>query len=178
MSEISQVPTPEEIRKESDPGRRAVMEAIVRIIEERPIVVARGKRTFTHLALEAGVSRHVLYQKYPDLRDWFEYLRDHASKPSAVEEQLASDLEDLRAKLQMSEELASKHFEAMHQWKGLAELLIRAVNVLEAEKRDAELRAERLQVRLDRFTDTRDSSASAVVIPMPSVLADDGESRN
>ena len=152
------LPTNAEIKAEPDPTRRAVMSAIQRLMLGHPKVVAPGDLSISSLAREAGVSRNELYRKCLDLRDRFEFVRDRSTTRSVVEEELAAKLEKSRTQ----RELLQRRYELMRaesaNWKGLVELLERAINVLQQELRREQIQNERLSRRLAEQPEVEDIS--------------------
>lgn len=75
-------PTDEEITREKDPVRKAILSAMQRILSGQPKHVRPGKTTISALATESETGRHHLYQTHPDLRERFEYLLALADQPT------------------------------------------------------------------------------------------------
>ena len=93
---ITAKPTIEEISSEKDLIRKAILNAMLRIIEGRPLHATVGAFTVKALAAEAQIDRSVLYQKHPDLKDRFIYLRDHLHEPSRAEVAVTDKLNSAR----------------------------------------------------------------------------------
>lgn len=142
------IPSNAELAAEADPVRRAVLEAIQRLLLGQPRHVRPGACSISDLAREADVARHHLYQTYSDLRARFEYLRDRAQTPTQVETALNEALVKAKQEIMRLEQLQTRTRAESLNWKGLCELLQRAVNVLQEELRQEQLKADRLGRRL------------------------------
>ena len=75
-------PTDEEITREKDPVRKAILSAMQRILSGQPKHVRPGATSISALAAEGETGRHHLYIRHSDLRERFEYLRALAPKPT------------------------------------------------------------------------------------------------
>jgi AcrR family transcriptional regulator len=157
-------PSNQEIRAERDGQRKAILAAMQRILNGTPQCVPVGATTFSHLAREAQVGRHVLYQLHPDLKDRFAHLRDGASKVSETERTLKGRVEDLEAELARSRSQLEQHREEAANWKGLSEVLTRALAVLQREADQERVRADRLARRLERQSAT---ATAPQIVSMP-----------
>lgn len=143
------VPTLTEIRKESDPVRKAILEAMLRISEERPLNVPVGAHSVVALAEEAQVKRHWLNQRHKDLRDRWLFIKDnYLEPPEPVDEderhaELLQEIEQLQARLQSV-------IEERDKWKASAQLFLRAMNVQEVDLASKSQTIDRLTRRLER----------------------------
>lgn len=129
---MSHVPTLDEIRHEPDPVRKAVLEAMLRIIEERPLHVALGSVSVVALADEAQVKRHWLNQRHKDLRERFQFIaQNYIDPPQPVheDERVAALEQQIR---DLKESLASVT-EERNNWKASAKIFVRAMNVQEVD---------------------------------------------
>ena len=150
MSDASEIPTDAEVAGEHDRTRRAILAAMQRMLSGCPIRVDPGSLSVVQLAVEAGIGRHHLYRRDPDLRVRFERLageveridRPHASR---------QELDDVRAEVERLESLQRRTRDEALQWRGVAELLQRAVNVLQEDLRAERVRYERLEKRCARL---------------------------
>ncbi|WP_157437802.1 DUF5930 domain-containing protein [Actinoplanes subtropicus] len=118
----------------------------------QPKSVPVGSLTVKDLAAEAQIGRFHLYQKHPDLRDRFEFLRDRANRPSEKEAQLGARIEEFKAEIDRLRKSLSETALERDNWKALAEMAVRATAVLQEETVQAQRRAERLARRLERAT--------------------------
>lgn len=163
MTELSGIPTDAEIAREPDDRRRAILGAMQRILVGTPHTVRPGSDSVLQLAVEAGVGRHQLYRRDPDLRLRFERLKANAHQPTDSVRQLQTRLDDAHAEIRRLSALQARTRSEGLQWKGLVEVLRRAINVLQEELRNEQIRSSRLQKRLDR---TSDPSKDAAVVPI------------
>lgn len=94
---MDHIPTQADIQAEPDPDRRAIMSAMVRLLNDRPLnpKVPIGSLSTKNLALEAKVHRPYLYddKMYSDLRETFEFLRDRRHEPTSTELELQAKLD-------------------------------------------------------------------------------------
>lgn len=142
------MPSNKELTAETDPVRRAILGAIQRLLLGQPRHVRPGASSLSDLAREAEVARHHLYQTHPDLKARFEYLRDRAQTPTQVEAALNEALAKAKREITYLDQLQMRTRTESLNWKGLCEILQRAVNVLQEELRQEQLKAERLSRRL------------------------------
>lgn len=149
MNDRAAAPSNAEIAGESDPIRRALLAAMQRIVLGHPKLVPPGTTSISHLAQEAGVGRHHLYQTHPDLKDRYEYIRDHAVTFSEQEVKLQAALSRAEADIVHFRELHSRSFAHAEHWKATAETLSRVINVLQEELRQEQLRSNRLGRKLE-----------------------------
>nr|WP_157497868.1 hypothetical protein [Leifsonia sp. Leaf325] len=157
------IPSNDEIQGEVDPIRRALLAGMQRMLLGQPRTPAGGALNVKTLAIESGVPRHHLYQTHPDLRDRFEFLRDHSSMPSATEATLQEQLARMKTEL---EELRNRHRESLDElrnWKALAETFGRAINVLQEELRREQIKSGRLAKKVANF-ETQNHPAPVVHI--------------
>ncbi len=147
MNEHPQIPSNRELGDEKDPSRRALLAAMQRMLLGHPKHVQVGALSISDLAKEAQVGRHELYQRSPDLRDRFVYLRDRAHSPSAAEVKLERELLELRTEIIGLRQLQARTHERAENWKGLCETLQRGINVLQEELRQEQLTSRRLARR-------------------------------
>ena len=157
---ITAKPTIEEISSEKDLIRKAILNAMLRIIEGRPLHATVGAFTAKALAAEAQIDRSVLYQKHPDLKDRFIYLRDHLHEPSRAEVAVTDKLNSARDQIEHLERRVRETTAERDDWKRAAESLARALNVREREiaQRDREL--GRLRDKLAKMPDSHDELAA------------------
>jgi chromosome segregation ATPase len=153
-----------EIAREIDPVRREILAAIQRILLGQPKQVAAGSYTISDLAVEAQMGRHHLYQKYHDLKDRFEYLRDKADQPSKRELQLQQALNKKMSEVKGLRTAKQDARRAAEDWKALTELLARAINVLQEELHQEQLKSERLTRRLQTLEHRAGHSSPVVLI--------------
>ncbi|CAH0123855.1 hypothetical protein SRABI98_00043 [Microbacterium sp. Bi98] len=140
-------PTAREVQDEPDAVRSAILAAMRRISLHQPIRVSVGATTVRDLAVEAAVGRHHLYQSHPDLRDRFKALIEGEAGISYDE---AMDrLTRVKKELAQSRELQQKTRDEVRRWKATTEVLQRAVNVLQEELRQEQLKNARLTRRVD-----------------------------
>lgn len=143
------IPTLTEIRDESDPVRKAVLEAMLRISEDRPLHVPVGANSVVALAEEAQVKRHWLNQRHKDLRDRWLFIKDNYLEPPEPADEdehhaeLLQEIAALKARLEAVTEERDK-------WKASAQLFLRAMNVQEVDIASKAQTIERLTRRLDR----------------------------
>ena len=148
MNERLAMPTKDEIAAESDTVRRSILEAMRRILTGQPLRIRPGAASISQLALEAGVGRHHLYQRYPDLRARYERLRDGVDQRTSHEIELQRRLDKGQAEIRRLTELQARTWSDAQQWKGLVDTLQRAINVLQEELRSEQIRSQRLERRL------------------------------
>ena len=118
--------------------------------------------SISDLAREAQLGRHVLYRA-TDLKYRFAYLRDKAHQPTASEVQLHDQIAKLKSEATSLRELQSRTHERAKNWKALCTTLERAINVLQEELRQEQIKSERLTRRLHNL---KEESGSAPVIPL------------
>ncbi|MFC8408739.1 hypothetical protein [Arthrobacter sp. NPDC057259] len=159
-----ELPSNMEIGQERDPMRRSILVAMQRILSGHPKHVPLGANSVTHLAKEANVGRHHLYQRHPDLRHRFEYLRDRSDQPTEAETELGTALDRAKSELSRLRDLQSKTRQEAADWKALTELLARAINTLQDELHQEQIKAERLARRLQKLDDQLGSSAQVVLL--------------
>ncbi|MEO8220380.1 MAG: hypothetical protein ABI563_06310 [Specibacter sp.] len=162
MNKPAAIPNNAEIENEDDSSRRAILAAMQRILLGQPKWVPVGATSISDLAREAQVGRHVLYRA-TDLKDRFTYLRDTAHQPTAPEQQLHEQIVKLKSEATSLRELQSRTHERAENWKALCTTLERAINVLQEELRQEQIKTERLARRLDNL---KEKTGSAPVIPL------------
>ncbi len=145
---MSQVPTLEEVRAEPDQVRKAILEAILRVVEERPLHIEVGDYSVVGLADEAGVKRHWFNQRHKDLRERYQFIRDHFLDPPPPVDEDARIEELLRRISVLEARLAEAAVERDH-WKTSAELFVRAMNVQEVDLATRDTTIARLKRRLE-----------------------------
>src|SRR4051812_24911332 len=96
MTELPSIPTDDEIAREPDAVRRAILSAMQRILAGSPRTVRPGSDSVLQLAVEAGVGRHHLYRRDPDLRLRFERLKASLDRPTDEEARLRTRLDDAK----------------------------------------------------------------------------------
>jgi chromosome segregation ATPase len=170
MATAPEIPTNTEIAAEKDVVRRAILSAIQRILLGQPKSVPTGATSISHLALEANVGRHNLYQSHSDLRDRYEYLRDSAHKPTFQESRLQSELDAAKAEIKRLIELQSRTVRRAENWQALTETLERAVNVLQEEFRLEQLKSRRLRMKLEQSSDV-EATVTKILIRKPNGLS-------
>jgi chromosome segregation ATPase len=156
-------PSNSEIEREKDPIRKEILAAMQRILLGHPKYVPPGANSVSNLAKEAKVARHNLYQGHSDLRDRYEYLRDRADQPTEREAEIRRVLETTKAEITKIRDLQSRTRREADDWKALSELLARAINTLQEEIHQQQIRAERLARRLRRV-EKQAGQASTVVM--------------
>lgn len=143
------IPTLTEISEETDPVRKAILEAMLRIIEERPLQVQVGAHSVVALAQEAQIKRHWLTQRHTDLKDRFIFIKNnYLEPPTPVDED-----ERQAALLQQISELETRLaavIEERNKWKASAQLFIRSMNVQEVDLAAKAQTIERLTRRLEK----------------------------
>lgn len=140
-------PTAQEVQAEPDEMRKAILAAMRRILLHQPVMVSIGATSVKDLALEAGVSRHHLYQSHPDLRDLFQAL---VQGEAGINYDEAMDrLTRAKAELNRLRALQQRTRDEARRWKATTEVLQRAVNVLQEELRREQLKNARLMRRVD-----------------------------
>lgn len=164
MSKPAAIPDNAEIENEGDWSRRSILAAMQRILLDQPKWVPVGATSISDLAREARVGRHVLYRSL-DLKDRFAYLRDRAHQPTAPELQLQEQMTKLKSELTSLRQLQSRTHDRAESWKALCTTLERAINVLQEEIRQDQIRSERLARRLSDLNPDS-GSRSAPVIPL------------
>ena len=117
MNASPELPGNAEIAREKDPTRRAIIAAIQRILLGQPKHIPPGAISISHLAQEAQVGRHHLYQSHPDLKDRYEYLRDRSRQPTEKELGLRHELDEAKAKITQLRDLQARTHERSQNWK-------------------------------------------------------------
>lgn len=158
-----QAPSNAEIEREKDPVRKDILSAMQRIHLGHPKRVPLGAKSISHLAKEAGIGRHYLYQSHSDLKDRHEYLRDRADQPTEKEAKLQSRADRYRSEIAELRDLQGRTRQEATDWKALTELLARVINTLQEELHQEQIRSERLARRL-RKVDEQMGQPSAVVV--------------
>jgi chromosome segregation ATPase len=162
MNFTASIPSNDEIHRESNPIRKAILSAIQRILLGHPKKSPLGASSISDLAREADIGRHYLYQE-SDLKERFEFLRDNSQQVSATETRLLAEVSKLKDEVKRLTELQSRTYKASGDWKELTYTLERALNVLQEELRQEQIKSERLSLRLH---DRADRAAAASVIPI------------
>lgn len=147
----SVAPSNTEIDGESDPTRKKILGAMQRILGGYPKHVPPTATSVAQLAKEAGVGRHNLYQAHADLRERFEYLRDKAQQPTEKEAELRELLDRAKTEIVRLQSLQSDASKSARNWKGLSELLARAINSLQEELHKEQIKARRLAKRIEKL---------------------------
>lgn len=148
---MSDLPTRKEIQSEGDPTRKAILEAIVRVVEERPLRAQPGDMSILALSKEADVKRHWLNGRHKDLRDRFVFLRDRADDLTALEVSLTAQLAAMREEVAEAKQRVRDLTEERDHWKSAAEVFLRAMNVQEREIDKHQVENTRLSRELDRL---------------------------
>lgn len=156
-------PSNAEIQGEKDPIRRDILAAMQRILLGCPRHVPPGSTSVSHLAQEAQIGRHHLYQSHPDLRDRYSYLCDRADRPTEKEAALRAALDRTKTELTRMRELQTRTRQQASDWRALTEVLARAINVLQEELHQEQIKAERLADRLGRI-EKQPAPSSPVVL--------------
>ena len=162
---IGATPSAVEIAAESDPKRKAVLGAISRIVEQRPLHIEIGDVTKKALAIEAGVSRQSLYERHADLWERFEFLRESALQVTPRERELEQELEVARADLATLRRQKDEATETAKLARQMADVFARTIAVLQEENRAAMEEVARLSRKAGQSPDLNDD---ATVIVMPS----------
>lgn len=157
-------PSNAEIEREQDPTRKAILAAIQRLLLGQPKHVPPGAGSLSVLAREAKVGRHHLYQGHMDLRDRYEYLRDRADAPTEKEADLQRLLDRSKSEVVRILRLQAKTKSEADNWKALSELMARAVNVLQEELHEEQIRAGRLAKRLRKLQEEVEQAPSVVLM--------------
>lgn len=126
--------------------RREIMSAMRRMLSGSPLRVPAGALTVRHLAVEAEVGRHHLYQSCDDLRERFQLLSeghqgDDVDAAREKAERAGAELARVRA-------LHKRTSQEKRMWKDTCEVLQRAINVLQEELRQEQLKSARLARKL------------------------------
>jgi hypothetical protein len=144
------LPTLTEISEETDPVRKAILEAMLRIIEERPLQIPVGAISVVALAKEAQIKRHWLTQRHTDLKERFIFIKNnYLEPPNPVDED-----ERQAALLQQISELEARLaavIDERNKWKASAQLFIRSMNVQEVDLAAKSQTIERLTRRLEKL---------------------------
>lgn len=159
----SEPPSNAEIIGEKNQARAKILSAMQRILLGHPRVVQPGSTSISHLAEEAGIGRHHLYQGSADLRHRFEYLRDRHIQPTEKELNLQASLDQSTSEVGRLRVLQSKTRREAEDWKALTELLARAINTLQEELHQEQIKATRLTRRIRRLEEKYD-------VPSPVIL--------
>ena len=162
-SDLPSIPTDSEIAGERDNVRHAVLAAMQRILTGNPRVVPPGSDSILQLAAEAGIGRHQLYRSAADLRLRFERIKDASNRQTDGETLLQRRLDDAKEEVRRLALLQAQTRREGEQWKGLVELLHRAINVLQEELRTEQIRAGRLEKRLQQEAER---NPGAPVVPI------------
>jgi hypothetical protein len=165
--DLPSIPTDGEIAQEPDEVRRAILSAMQRILTGTPRKVRPGSDSVLQLAVEAGVGRHHLYRRDPDLRLRFERVRDASERRTDPEMRIQIRLDDAQEEIRRLTALQSKTRAEALQWKGLVDLLQRAINVLQEELRSEQIKSGRLQKRLERASDVNLEASVVPIRPRP-----------
>lgn len=144
---ISARPTNAEIRQEQDPTRRAILAAMIRLLDSMPTRVPAGALTVRHLAAEANVGRHHLYQSCRDLRDRFQALS--AGHTGIDVEEAREKVARAQSQVARLKALQKRTYDEMRMWKATCGVFERAINVLQEELRQEQLKSERLKRKVD-----------------------------
>lgn len=146
---MTHIPTLEEIRSEPDPTRKAILEAMLRIAEGRPLHVPIGANAIVALADEAQVKRHWLNGKHIDLRKRFKYIADNILQAPPDPPDDNQRVAQLNARIEELEALLQAAIEERNHWKTSAEIFIRAMNVQEVDLARRDKTITRLQRKLE-----------------------------
>lgn len=164
-------PSKAEIDRESDPRRRKILAAMQQLLLGQPKHVQPGATSISDLANEAQVGRHHLYQQHSDLRSRYEYLRDRSHEPTQKEIDLQDALVRRQAEIANLKDLQSKTRQEASDWKGLAEVLARVVNVQQEELHQEQSKTQRLTRRL-RQLQQQEKRESPVILLHKRKIAD------
>jgi len=165
LSGLGSAPSPAEIFAEADPKRKAVLAAMTRILEKRPLHVAVGDTTRKALAAEAGVSRQSLYERHADLWDRFDSLRQSTRPAAAGMAELEQALEDARSKLATLRRQKDEAAEAARQARQMADVFARTIAVLQEENRLANEEIARLSRQGAILAAPSTEGATIIVMP-------------
>lgn len=165
MTQPASPPSNDEIDAETDAVRRSLLAGIQRMLLGQPQRVPVAALSISNLATEANVARHHLYQGHRDLRERFEFLRERAGEPTAAENELRRALETALADTARLRQLQHRTHEQAEHWKALSQVFQRAINVLQEELRQEQVRSERLARRLQ--ASTGEASGAIVLLRTP-----------
>lgn len=157
-------PSNSEIEREKDSTRREILAAMQRILLGHPKYVPPGANSVSHLAQEAKLGRHHLYQKHPDLRYRYEYLRERRGQPTEKETELQLLLDRTKSEIKKIRGLQSRTRQEANDWKALTELLARAINTLQEGLHQEQIKAGRLARRLGKLEDQEGHSSTVVLL--------------
>jgi AcrR family transcriptional regulator len=153
-----------EIERERDSTRREILAAMQRILLGHPKYVPPGATSVSQLAKEAKLGRHHLYQKHPDLRYRYEYLRDRRGQPTERETELQLLLDRTKSEIVEMRGLQSRTRQEANDWKALSELLARAINTLQEGLHQEQVKAGRLARRLGKLEGQEGQSSTVVLL--------------
>lgn len=157
---MTAVPTLLEIDEEPDSVRKAILGAMMRIAQGRPLRVPVEARSVVALATEAEVKRYYLTHKNSDLRDRYNYIAKHVLAAPAPVPDADERVEKLKLTVdQVSSRLDDVRAERDH-WEQTAKLFIRAMNVQEVQLAERDLTIRRLQKQLDDLASGQDELAA------------------
>jgi hypothetical protein len=145
-------PSADDVRQEDNPTRKAVLAAIIRMLDGRPTVVPPGRLSVAALAREAGIDRAKLTTGA---------VRDLGSRFSAIVEAQSSVWtqheialnEELGRVRAQHKKLQKRHAELQtdrDKWKAAATSFARAVQVLKIENTNQSTRINALERRMNR----------------------------
>lgn len=161
------VPTVVEIAAESDPRRAAVLAAISRVIERRPLTIPVGDFTRKSLAREAGVSRQSLYERHLDLWERFEFLRRQTDTRTTREVELERQLERIKSELTDLRRQKDDAVENARNYRETGEAFARVIAILQEEYRQLKAETDRLTVALERVAGQSPGGTDGTLIVMP-----------
>lgn len=160
------IPTPREIATQGDPKRKAILAAITRIVEHRPLNVRPGNYTKKWLAKEAGVNRQALYEKYSDLWERFEFLRTEHDTRTEREVELEDEVGILREQIKTLQRQKEEAQERAMNFRETGEAFARTIVVLQEEYRLAQVEIQRLSKSLKKIgVGTSQNRGTLIVLP-------------
>ncbi len=144
------VPTEREIRAETSAARKAILDAMVRLVEGRPVHVPRGQVSVSALAREADIDRAKFTTgRYRDLGERFKGILSSLNEAQTPRE---IELEQKLARLQETVAEQKKVHAALQQrcdrWENSTRALAQQVQVLILENRNLEQRLQIAEQRL------------------------------
>lgn len=151
---MNDLPSQKEIQTEADPIRRAILAAIVRVLEQRPLRARPGDASVLAVSQEADVKRHWLNGRHRDLRDRFVFLRDRADELTSLEVSLTAQLELANSELERLKSRVRDLTEDRDNWRATGEIFLRAMNVQEREIDKRQVENARLTRDLERLRDS------------------------
>jgi chromosome segregation ATPase len=140
-------PTPEEIKREKNASRVAVLNAMTRMLTGTPVRIPKGRLSVASLAVEAEVNRNQLTKgSLRDLGERFSALIEAQSRPTTAQEvRLSEELDRLKTRHREVTEVHARTVAEKEDWKKATTSLARMVQVLEKENASLRTRNEALR---------------------------------